>query len=94
MLLAASVPRCREIFLLVNNLREAVIACHHIRQQNRTCSLYVELYETVEFNEYLSQSPFNAKTCMTARYRRKRRPRTRRRRGKGGGIFEGLGRLR
>lgn len=54
---------CKEVFLLMNNLKEAIIACHHVRALHATCALYVQLFEHYEFEEYLSQPPFRATTC-------------------------------
>ena len=69
---AAAVATCKEVFLLLNSLKEVMIVSHHVRLLNPACALYIQLYEHDEFKEYLSHDPFRAVTCTSARARRSR----------------------
>ena len=69
MLETAGVARCKEVFLLLNSLKEVMIVSHNIRALNQDCALYIQLYEHTEFEEYLSHDPFRAVTCTGLRKR-------------------------
>eukprot|EP01136_Pigoraptor_vietnamica_P020109 Opistho-1_new@68533 len=65
---AAAVERCREVFVLVNDLQKAIIICYHLRALNKTCPIYVQLFEHQDFKDYFTHEPFNAFTFSTSEW--------------------------
>jgi len=60
---AAQVAHCKEVFVTVNQLHQAIIACFNIRSLNKVCQVYVQIFEHEEFKDYFQKDPLNATTC-------------------------------
>jgi voltage-gated potassium channel Kch len=63
----ANVKKAKEVFILVNNVRSSIITSEKVRELNKTCKIYVRLYEQ-DFSDYLKSPPLNANVFATSNW--------------------------
>ena len=63
----AAVDKCKEVFVVSNEIREAVVISEKIRNVNPSCKLYVRIFEEY-FQDYLAKPPISAFTFSTTRW--------------------------
>ncbi|MFX0101115.1 MAG: NAD-binding protein [Candidatus Hodarchaeota archaeon] len=59
----AAIERCKEVFLVSNEIRDAIVVSEKIRDINKDCKLYVRIFADY-FQNYLARDPINA-TCFS-----------------------------
>ena len=57
---SAQVAHCKEVFVVLNNLHNAIVVCFQIRAINKACRLYVQVFENEEFKDYFAKDPLKA----------------------------------
>ncbi|MEA2070687.1 MAG: NAD(P)-binding protein [Asgard group archaeon] len=63
----AGVGVCKEVFCVTNDLREALIAVDKVRKVNKTCDIYMRVFDE-HFRDYFSSEPWNAFTFSTSKW--------------------------
>ena len=62
---SAGVQHAKEVFLVVNDVREIIVVCEKVRELNNKCSIYTRILGE-GYSEYLSREPFNALSFSTS----------------------------
>ena len=63
----ASIPRCKEVFITLNDARDSIVLCEKIRAMNKECALYVRLFGDYYY-KYLAQDPIKAFSFSTSKW--------------------------
>lgn len=61
----AGVQYAKEVFLVVNDIREIIVVCEKVRELNKKCSIYTRILGE-GYSEYLAREPFNALSFSTS----------------------------
>jgi len=64
---SAGVKFAKEVFLVVNDIREIIVVCEKVRRLNSKCSIYTRILGE-GYSEYLSREPFNALSFSTSKW--------------------------
>ncbi len=64
---SAGVKFAKEVFLVVNDVREIIVVCEKVRGLNSKCSIYTRILGE-GYSEYLSREPFNALSFSTSKW--------------------------
>lgn len=64
-LVSAGVKFAKEVFLVVNDIREIIVVCEKVRELNSKCSIYTRILGE-GYSEYLSREPINALSFSTS----------------------------
>jgi len=62
---SAGVQHAKEVFLVVNNVREIIVVCEKVRELNKKCSIYTRILGE-SYSDYLRREPFNALSFSTS----------------------------
>ncbi|MFW9924086.1 MAG: NAD-binding protein [Candidatus Thorarchaeota archaeon] len=63
----AGVEKCKEVFCVTTDLRRALIAAVKVRELNKTCALYMRVFDE-HFRDYLTGEPWNAFTFSSSEW--------------------------
>ncbi|QEE16915.1 NAD-binding protein [Promethearchaeum syntrophicum] len=61
----AGVQHAKEIFLVVNDVREIIVVCEKVRELNNKCTIYTRILGE-SYSDYLAREPFNALSFSTS----------------------------
>jgi len=62
---SAGVQHAKEVFLVVNDVREIIVVCEKVRELNAKCAIYTRILGE-SYSDYLGREPFNALSFSTS----------------------------
>jgi hypothetical protein len=63
----ANIKKAKELFILVNDIRQSIIYSEKAREINPQCKIYIRLYEH-DISDYLKSEPIHAKVFSTSKW--------------------------
>ena len=63
---AANIMKAKEVFVVINDIRVAIMCVENIRKLNKSCPIYVRIFEE-HVQDYLKQAPLNAFPFSTSK---------------------------